>query len=46
MILSSPTITDFRKKAKEKGMATMMQDGILKVIKGITSLEEVFRVTQ
>jgi len=46
MILSSPTITDLRKKAKEKGMATMMQDGILKVIKGITSLEEVFRVTQ
>ncbi len=34
-----------RKKAIEQGMATMQQDGIIKVLKGLTTLEEVFRVT-
>lgn len=31
-------------KAREDGMITMLQDGILKAIAGITTLEEVFRV--
>lgn len=31
-------------KAREDGMVTMLQDGILKVIQGKTTLEEVFRV--
>lgn len=31
-------------KAREDGMVTMLQDGILKVIAGKTTLEEVFRV--
>lgn len=31
-------------KAREDGMITMLQDGVLKAIKGITTLEEVFRV--
>jgi type II secretory ATPase GspE/PulE/Tfp pilus assembly ATPase PilB-like protein len=31
-------------KAREDGMITMLQDGILKVIAGKTTLEEVFRV--
>jgi type IV pilus assembly protein PilB len=37
---------NIRKYAKEKGMLTMRQDGILKVIKGITTLSEVERVTE
>lgn len=32
--------------AQANGMVTMMQDGILKALEGITSLEEVFRVTK
>lgn len=32
------------KKAVEDGMITMLQDGILKVLKGDTTLEEVYRV--
>src|SRR3989344_1600616 len=32
--------------AEKDGMVTMMQDGILKALTGITSLEEVFRVTK
>ena len=37
---------DFKimEKAIENGMITMLQDGILKVLNGITSLEEVYRV--
>jgi len=31
-------------KAVEEGMRTMLQDGILKVIAGLTTLEEVYRV--
>lgn len=31
-------------KAREDGMITMLQDGILKVLEGKTTLEEVFRV--
>lgn len=32
--------------AKKEGMATMVMDGFLKVIQGMTSLEEVIRVTK
>jgi type II secretory ATPase GspE/PulE/Tfp pilus assembly ATPase PilB-like protein len=33
-------------KAKKPGFLTMEQDGLLKAIEGITTLEEVFRVTR
>jgi type II secretory ATPase GspE/PulE/Tfp pilus assembly ATPase PilB-like protein len=33
-------------KAKEEGMTTMLEDGIDKVTKGVTTLEEVLRVTR
>ncbi len=33
-----------QKKAQEDGMLTMVQDGLLKAIEGLTSLEEVYRV--
>ena len=32
--------------AKKQGMVTMVQDGVLKALEGITSVEEVFRVTE
>jgi type II secretory ATPase GspE/PulE/Tfp pilus assembly ATPase PilB-like protein len=35
-----------RKAAKTQGMTTMKQDGILKVLKGITTLEEIERATE
>jgi type II secretory ATPase GspE/PulE/Tfp pilus assembly ATPase PilB-like protein len=34
------------KKAREKGMNTMVEDGFIKAILGITSLEEILRVTK
>lgn len=34
------------KQAKENGMATMIEDGFLKMLQGLTSLEEIMRVTK
>lgn len=45
LILEMGTEGDISKAALENGMITMAQDGILKAIEGITSLEEVWRVT-
>ncbi|MCP6719282.1 MAG: GspE/PulE family protein [Patescibacteria group bacterium] len=43
-ILTSPSIAALREKAIEKGMVAMHQDGLLKVIEGITTIEEIERV--
>ena len=43
-ILTSPSIAALNKKAIKKGMVTMKQDGLIKVLEGITTLEEVERV--
>ncbi len=45
LMLSPTTETAIMKTALEDGMITMTQDGILKAVEGITSLEEVWRVT-
>jgi type IV pilus assembly protein PilB len=37
---------DIRKAAISQGMHTLYEDGIQKVLKGITTLEEVFRVAK
>ena len=44
MIISHSTANEIMRLAKSKGTVTMRQDGILKVLSGITSLEEVNRV--
>lgn len=38
------TTAVLEKKAIEDGMLTMLQDGVLKAIQGVTTLEEVYRV--
>ncbi|MEA3421969.1 MAG: ATPase, T2SS/T4P/T4SS family, partial [Acidobacteriota bacterium] len=48
--LSDIILTDFSREkieqeAKRQGMITMRQDGVLKVLKGETSVEEVARIT-
>lgn len=35
--------SDIEKKARELGMVTMVQDGLLKALQGITTVEEVFK---
>lgn len=44
-ILQSPSIVDMRELAIKKGMVLMHQDGLIKVLDQITTLEEVERVT-
>jgi len=43
-ILTSPSISALKEKAIEKGMTTMYQDGLIKIVKGISTIEEVERV--
>lgn len=45
LITSRASAKEIFDEAKRQGMMTMRQDGLLKVIEGITSLEEVKRVT-
>jgi type II secretory ATPase GspE/PulE/Tfp pilus assembly ATPase PilB-like protein len=45
MINFSPSISQMRKALKEEGMITMQQDGLLRVLEGETSLEELQKVT-
>lgn len=44
LITSNPTESQLKALALKKGMVTMKQDGFLKVLKGITSIEEVERI--
>lgn len=46
LIMKKPTESEIAQIAKSQGMITMRQDGILKVLEGVTSLEEVIRVTE
>ena len=45
MILKEESSNNILLAARRKGLLTMREDGILKVLEGITTLEEVFRVT-
>jgi type IV pilus assembly protein PilB len=45
IILKEPSEAKILEEARRQGMITMRQDGILKVLKGITTIEEVLRET-
>ncbi len=44
-IYKNPTEIELKNLAKQQGMVTMQEDGILKVLQGLTSVEEVERLT-
>ncbi len=46
MVMDNVTAQDIETEARENGMITMTQDGYLKVLEGITSIEEVLRVSK
>lgn len=46
LILSHTDANEVERKAVEEGMITMKQDGYLKAIEGVTTIEEVLRVAQ
>ena len=45
LIVSRATSAEIQRKGQEQGMVTMRQDGYLKVLQGLTTIEEVNRVT-
>lgn len=46
LIMAGAASSEIKKAVVEDGMVTMIQDGLLKALSGITDVEEVFRVTQ
>jgi type IV pilus assembly protein PilB len=46
LIMQSAGSGEIKSYAAESGMVTMVQDGLLKALQGITDVEEVFRVAQ
>jgi type II secretory ATPase GspE/PulE/Tfp pilus assembly ATPase PilB-like protein len=46
LILERASTNDIEQKALDEGMITMKQDGYLKVLEGITTMEDVLRVAQ
>jgi len=46
IILREPSELKISEETKRQGMLTMKQDGILKVLEGVTSVEEVLRVAE
>ena len=46
IILKSPSETKIAEEGRKQGMVTMQQDGILKVLAGVTTIEEVLRVAE
>jgi len=45
MIFEHATATDIRARARELGMRTLREDGLLKVASGLTTVDEVLRAT-
>jgi len=46
MVIKRATAGEIERQAREEGMRTMYEDGLLKALSGETSAEEVLRVTQ
>ena len=46
VILKEPTIESLQQEARRQGMITMFQDGVLKALNGVTTIEEVIRVAE
>ena len=46
LVLNRTDSNTIKKKAQEKGMITLREDGARKILDGITTIEEVLRVTQ
>ncbi|MFC1789451.1 GspE/PulE family protein [Patescibacteria group bacterium] len=44
-ILTSPSVASLQERARKKGMITIKQDGLIKVLEGVTTLEEVEKIT-
>lgn len=45
-LATHPTTSQIRDEALRQGMILMAQDGVLRVLEGITSFEEIARITE
>ena len=45
LIVKKTTADEIQKQAQDQGMITMFEDGFIKAVQGITSIEEILRVT-
>jgi type IV pilus assembly protein PilB len=46
MVTSNPDVTHLRKLCRERGLVTLREDGFHKVMKGMTTVDEILRVTE
>lgn len=46
VVLNSPTIQKILAQGKKQGMVTMREDGVIKALKGLVTMEEVLRETE
>ncbi|MEO6436742.1 MAG: ATPase, T2SS/T4P/T4SS family, partial [Tepidisphaeraceae bacterium] len=46
MVTANPDVIQLRKKCRERGLITLREDGFDKVSKGMTSVDEILRVTE
>jgi general secretion pathway protein E len=46
LVMKHATATDLRGEAVREGMLTMYEDGVRKALRGVTTFEEVLRVTR
>jgi type II secretory ATPase GspE/PulE/Tfp pilus assembly ATPase PilB-like protein len=45
-VTGNPDVTHLRKLCRERGLVTLRDDGFQKVIKGLTTVDEILRVTE
>ena len=46
LVMSHATSDQIEQQAKKEGMITMLQDGFIKAVQGLTSIEEILRVSK
>ena len=46
MIMANASVQDIKRAARQEGMNTLFEAGMMKVFRGLTSLEELFRVAR
>ena len=46
LVTRNPDVTNLRKVCRERGLVSLREDGIQKVMKGLTTVDEVLRVTE
>ena len=46
MVTRNPDVTQLRKVTRERGLVTLRTDGFQKALKGLTTIDEILRVTE